>query len=77
MAAAFRLHREPVWSEHRPSSRGSETLELVTFGVFRAREIRRMGPRVLWDLEVGDPVRKPLGRRTVEALVGRLEEERG
>ena len=72
VAAAFRLHREPVWIEHRPpSGAGPETFELVTFGTFRAEEIRRMGPRVLWDLEVDGPERKPLDRATVEALVGR------
>ena len=72
VAAAFRLYREPVWIEHRPpSGPGSETFELVKFGTFRAEEIRRMGPRVLWDLEVGGPERKPLDRATVEALVGR------
>ena len=69
VAAAFRLYRKPVWIEHRPSP-DPETFELVTFAVFRAREIRRMGPRLLWDLEVGEPERKPLDRRTVEALVG-------
>ena len=73
VAAAFRLHRQPVWVEHRPppAGVGEETFELVRFGVFRAREIRRMGPRLLWDLEVGEPERKPLDRATVEALVGR------
>ena len=72
VAAAFRLHREPVWIEHRPpSGAGPETFELVTFGTFRAEEIRRMGPRVLWDLEVDGPERKPLDRATVEVLVGR------
>ena len=72
VAAAFRLYREPVWIEHCPPARtGSETFELVKFGTFRAEEIRRMGPRVLWDLEVGGPERKPLDRATVEALVGR------
>ena len=49
VAAAFRLYRKPVWIEHRPSP-GPETFELVTFAVFRAREIRRMGPRLLCDL---------------------------
>jgi hypothetical protein len=71
VAAAFRLYREPVWIEHRLPGPGSETFELVKFGTFRAEEIRRMGPRVLWDLEVGGPDRKPLDRATVEALVGR------
>jgi hypothetical protein len=71
VAAAFRLYREPVWIEHRPPGPGPETFELVTFATFRAEEIRRMGPRVLWDLEVGGPERKPLDRATVEALVGR------
>ena len=72
VAAAFRLYREPVWIEHRPTSGpGPETFELVKFGTFRAEEIRRMGPRVLWDLEVDGPERSPLDRATVEALVGR------
>lgn len=71
VAATFRLNREPVWIEHRPSAPGPETFELVTFATFRAEEIRRMGPRLLWDLEVGGPERKPLDRATVEALVGR------
>src|SRR5829696_3971178 len=73
VAAAFRLHREPVWIEHRlPSGpAGPEAFELVKFATFRAQEIRRMGARVLWDLEVGAPGRKPLDRATVEALVGR------
>ena len=43
----------------------------MTFATFRADEIRRMGPRLLWDLEVGGPERKPLDRATVETLVGR------
>lgn len=73
VAAAFRLGREPVWIEHHPSPDGPETFELVTFRVFRAREIRRMGPRLLWDLEVGEPERKPLDRATVQTLVGRLD----
>lgn len=73
VAAAFRLGREPIWIEHRPSSDGPEAFELVTFGVFRAREIRRMGPRLLWDLEVGEPERKTLDRATVETLVGPLD----
>ena len=75
VAAAFRLYRAPVWIEHRPPSGGSETFELVKFGTFRAEEIRRMGPRVLWDLEVGEPERKPLDRATVEVLVGPLGED--
>ncbi len=75
VAAAFRLYRAPVWIEHRPPSGGVETFELVTFGTYRAEEIRRMGPRLLWDLEVGEPERKPLDRATVEALVGPLGED--
>ena len=74
VAAAFRLYREPVWIEHRPSG-GLETFELVTFGTYRAEEIRRMGARLLWDLEVGEPERKPLDRATVEVLVGPLSED--
>ena len=42
----------------------------MTFGTFRAEEIRRMGTRLLWNLEVGEPERKPLGQATVEVLVG-------
>ena len=73
VAAAFRLYREPVWIEHRrpPPGAGPETFDLVTFATYRAEEIRRMGSRVLWDLEVGAQERKPLDRATVEALVGR------
>jgi hypothetical protein len=75
VAAAYRLRREPVWIEQRPAPSGAdagpETFELVKFATFRAEEIRRMGPLVLWDLEVGAPGRKPLDRATVEALVGR------
>ena len=51
------------------------TFELATFGAFRAEEIRRMGARLLWDLEVGEPERKPLDRATVEVLVGPLGED--
>lgn len=72
VAAAFRLYREPVWIEHRPPGPGPEAFELVTFATYRAEEIRRMGSRLLWDLEVGGPERKPLDRTTVEALVGPL-----
>ena len=41
-----------------------------TFGALRAEEIRRMGTRLLWNLKVGEPERKPLGQATVEVLVG-------
>jgi hypothetical protein len=66
VAASFRLYERPVFIDHRLP----EDFELVWFGRYRAREIRRMGPHLLWDLEVGEPERKPLDRRTVETLVG-------
>ena len=66
VAASFRLHDRPVFVEHHPP----ENFELVWFGRYRAQEIRRMGPHLLWDLEVGEPERKPLDRWTVERLVG-------
>lgn len=66
VAASFRLYERPVFVEHRPP----EGFELVWFGRYRAQEVRRMGPHLLWDLEVGEPERKPLDRRTVEVLVG-------
>ena len=66
VAASFRLYERPVFVEHRPP----EDFELVWFGRYRAQEIRRMGPHLLWDLEVGEPERRPLDRMTVEALVG-------
>ncbi|QIN78075.1 hypothetical protein GBA65_05605 [Rubrobacter marinus] len=53
---------------YRPPS--PEDFEMVWFGRYRAQEIRRMGPHLLWDLEVGEPERKPLDRQTVEVLVG-------
>ena len=66
VAASFRLHDRPVFVEHLPP----DDFELVWFGRYRAQEIRRMGPHLLWDLEVGEPERKPLDRSTVETLVG-------
>lgn len=66
VAANFRLYQRPVFVEHHPP----EDFGLVWFGRYRAQEIRRMGPHLLWDLEVGEPERKPLDRQTVEALVG-------
>ena len=66
VAASFRLHDRPVFVEHLPP----DDFELVWFGRYRAQEIRRMGPHLLWDLEVGEPERRPLDRRTVETLVG-------
>ena len=66
VAASFHIYERPVFIDHRPP----EDFELVWFGRYRAREIRRMGPHLLWDLEVGEPERKPLDRRAVEALVG-------
>lgn len=66
VAASFRIYERPVFIDHRLP----EDFEMVWFGRYRAREIRRMGPHLLWDLEVGEPERKPLDRRTVETLVG-------
>ena len=66
VAASFRLYERPVFVEHRPP----EDFEMVWFGRYRAQEIKRMGPHLLWDLEVGQPERKPLDRATVEALIG-------
>ena len=66
VAASFRLYERPVFVEHRPP----EDFELVWFGRYRAQEMRRMGPHLLWDLEVGEPEWRPLDRMTVEALVG-------
>ena len=66
VAASHRLYRRPVFIDHRLP----EDFELVWFGCYRAQEIRRMGPHLLWDLEVGEPERRPLDRRTVEVLVG-------
>ena len=66
VAASFRLYERPVFVEHRPP----EDFEMVWFGRYRAQEIRRMGPHLLWGLEVGQPERKPLDRATVEALIG-------
>lgn len=59
VAASFRLYERPVFVEHRPP----EDFEMVWFGRYRAQEIRRMGPHLLWDLEVGQPERRPLDRR--------------
>lgn len=66
VAASFRLYDRPIFVEHRPP----DDFELIWFGRYRAQEIRRMGPHLLWDLEVGEPERKPLDRQTVEVLVG-------
>ncbi len=66
VAASLRLYERPVFIDHRPP----EDFELVWFGRYRAQEIRRMGPHLLWDLEVGEPERKPLDRPTVEMLLG-------
>lgn len=66
VAASFRLYERPVFVGYVPP----EEFELVWFGRYHAREIRRMGPHLLWDLEVGEPERKPLDRQTVEVLVG-------
>lgn len=66
VAASFRLYERPIFVEHHPPG----DFDLVWFGRYRAREIRRMGPHLLWDLEVGEPERKPLDRWTIEALVG-------
>ena len=66
VAASFRLYERPVFVEQRPP----EDFEMVWFGRYRAQEIRRMGPLLLWDLEVGQPERKRLDRATVEALIG-------
>ena len=66
VAASFRLYERPVFVEHHPP----EDFGLVWFGRYRAQEVRRLGPHLLWDLEVGQPERRPLDRETVEALVG-------
>lgn len=66
VAASFRLYERPIFVEHLPP----DDFELIWFGRYRAQEIRRMGPHLLWDLEVGEPERKPLDRQTVEVLVG-------
>ena len=56
VAASFRLYERPVFIDHH----SPDDFELVWFGRYRAQEIRRMGPHLLWDLEVGEPERKPL-----------------
>lgn len=66
VAASFRLYERPIFVEHLPP----DDFGLIWFRRYRAQEIRRMGPHLLWDLEVGEPERKPLDRQTVEVLVG-------
>jgi hypothetical protein len=69
-AHALALGRVPVFVEHYPpeaTGGKEETFDLVVFGHHEVREVMRGG---VWCKEIGPPTWKPLGRRTVEVLVG-------
>jgi hypothetical protein len=60
----------PVWIEYHPEETtvaGVESFELVVFSDYKVREtVGPTGSRV----EIGQPLWKPLDRRSVEVLVG-------
>ena len=60
----------PVWIEYHPEETtvaGAESFELVVFSDYKVREmVGPTGSRV----EIGQPLWKPLDRRSVEVLVG-------
>ncbi len=69
-AHSLAFERVPVFVEHYPpeaTGRGEETFDLVVFGHHEVREIVRGG---VWRKELGPPTWKPLGRCSVEVLVG-------
>jgi hypothetical protein len=68
---AHGLEGVPVFVEHYPpeaTGGREETFGLVVFARHEIRELMRGG---VWRKEIGPPTWKPLGRRTIEVLVGR------
>ena len=66
----YDLGRVPVFIEHYPleaTGGREETFDLVVFAHHEVREVMRGG---VWRKELGSPTWKPLGRRSVEVLVG-------